>query len=86
MTRRHKVEVEPVSEVEPVLETEGEPVIEAEGEVPAYEKHDLVRVKVLAEQGLLAGRAVWRGEVHEVLYWQYQQAAHVNPDGYELLG
>ena len=60
---------------------------EEEAEKPAkeHEKHDPVRVRVLAEQGLLAGKAVWRGEVHRVVYWQYLQAHGANPDGYELV-
>jgi len=52
---------------------------------PEYEPHDKVNVRVLCEQGLLAARAVWRGEVHQVAYWQYRQAVDANPDGYALI-
>ncbi len=50
-----------------------------------HERQDLVRVRVLCEQGLLAGNAVWRGEVHEVRYWQYLLAVSEHEAGYELV-
>jgi hypothetical protein len=41
-------------------------------------------VRVLCEMGILAGKAVWRGERHRVTYGQYQKAKRENPSGYQL--
>jgi len=84
--RKEKVEVEPMVAAEVVVEAE--PVVEEKkGEKKRrYEQHDLVRVRVLAEMGILAGKAVWRGELHRVRYWQYLEARKTGGEGYLLVG
>jgi len=44
-----------------------------------------VRVRVNAEHGMLAGRAVFFGEVHTVMYYQYVDTLETGDGAYELL-
>lgn len=46
---------------------------------------ELVRVRFVGERGMLAGRAVWQGEVHEVRYFEYLAARETGGDVYELI-
>lgn len=47
---------------------------------------DPVWVHVEVEHGMLAGKAVYRGERHRVMYYQYEQAHQAQPNGYVLIG
>jgi hypothetical protein len=51
---------------------------------PAHLPKDLVWVRVNVDYGMLAGKAVYLGERHRVMYYQYEQARQANKDGYVL--
>jgi hypothetical protein len=46
---------------------------------------DWVKVRFTGEMGLLAGRAVYGGEVHRVRYWQYLRARETGGEAYQLV-
>lgn len=52
---------------------------------PKRKRSDLVRVRFTGEMGLLAGKAVYNGEVHQVRYWQYLQARETGGEAYQLV-
>lgn len=52
---------------------------------PKRRAKDQVQVRVNADHGMLAGKAVFRGEVHVVFYYQYERARETGGDAYELL-
>jgi len=66
---------------------EREPDSEELSEDPVREidPREVVAVRIVCDRGLLAGRAVWRNEVHWVLYREYLNAVRVNPGGYKLV-
>jgi hypothetical protein len=94
--RKVKVKVEAEAEVKAEAEVEekgkGKVEAEAEGEAVVEEKRKRTRkrryksVRVMAEMGILAGKAVWRGELHRVRYWQYLEARKTGGEGYLLVG
>jgi hypothetical protein len=70
-------------------ETPAEKLEEAPKKPPAKSlKHgpmDVVRVRFNGELGMLAGRMVYRGEIHEVRYFQYLAARETGGEAYELV-
>lgn len=52
---------------------------------PKRNRSDLVRVRFGGEMGLLAGKAVYNGEVHQVRYWQYLKALETGGEAYQLV-
>jgi demethoxyubiquinone hydroxylase (CLK1/Coq7/Cat5 family) len=54
-------------------------------EEPKRKRGDLVRVRFSGEMGLLAGKAVYNGEVHRVRYWQYLRARETGGEAYQLV-
>lgn len=88
--RKGKVEAEVVGEVEPMVAAEvvvgaGAEEKKKRKRKPRYKRHDLVGVRVLAEMGILAGKVVWKGELHQVRYWQYLEARETGGEGYLLV-
>jgi hypothetical protein len=66
--------------------TKEEPTTAGEaGAQPEYRKSDLVKVRFTGELGILAGKAVYRNEVHQVRYWQYLEARETGGEAYELV-
>lgn len=92
MTKRKSepVEVEE-SVVEEVVQAEAPEAEEAvrakspEKKELGHRLNDVVTVRFTGEFGLLAGRAVAHGEVHQVRYWQYLQAQETGGDAYVLV-
>lgn len=82
--RKGKVEAEVVGEVEPMVAAGAEEKKKRKRK-PRYKRHDLVGVRVLAEMGILAGKVVWKGELHQVRYWQYLEARETGGEGYLLV-
>ncbi|MBN1814700.1 MAG: hypothetical protein JXA14_22865 [Anaerolineae bacterium] len=84
------VEDPAMEELSQAVELEQEPeapvdIAPALRPAPKHAPKDMVRVRINADHGMLAGRAVFRGEVHTVMYYQYVETLETGDGAYELL-
>jgi len=69
----------------PASPQEGEEKMSSRRRKPKRKVKDRVRVRFRGEHGMLAGQAVFMGEVHEVMWYQYLEARKTGGDLYELV-
>ena len=79
------VEIEREDEPQAEEKQPAEPKKATRRRKPKHRAKDRVRVRVNADHGMLAGKAVFRGEVHVIFYYQYERARETGGDAYELI-